>query len=146
MERTLTIIKPDSVAAGHTGSILAHLEKEGFRILALRRLHLSEEQAQAFYEVHKKRPFYDSLVKFMTSGAIIAVALERQDAVSSLRRVMGATDPAEADEGTIRSLYGSTVERNAIHGSDSLENAEQELRFFFSRAELIGLKGSAQVG
>ncbi len=137
MEQTLTIIKPDSVAGGRAGNILAHLEGEGFRILTLRRMRLSEAQARAFYEVHKERPFYDSLVEFMTSGSIIAAALEREDAVTHLRRVMGATDPAAAEEWTIRALYGSSIERNAIHGSDSPEIAAEELLFFFSRAELI---------
>ncbi|MEE8137644.1 MAG: nucleoside-diphosphate kinase [Thermoanaerobaculia bacterium] len=137
MEQTLTIIKPDSVAGGRAGNILAHLEGEGFRILALRRMRLSEAQARTFYEVHKERPFYDSLVEFMTSGSIIAGALEREDAVTHLRRVMGATDPAAAEEWTIRALYGSSIERNAIHGSVSPEFAAEELLFFFSRAELI---------
>lgn len=137
MERTLTIIKPDSLEASNAGNILAHLEKEGFEIQALKRLRLSEAQAQRFYEVHRERPFYDSLVAYMTSGPIIAAALAREDAVPQLRKVMGATDPANADEGTIRALYGSSIERNAIHGSDSPENAQKELHFFFSRAELI---------
>ena len=137
MERTLTIIKPDSMEAGNAGRILAHLEGEGFEIQALRRLRLSEAQAQRFYEVHRERPFYDSLVAYMTSGPIIAVALAREDAVPQLRQAMGATDPANAEEGTIRALYGSSIERNAIHGSDSPENAQKELHFFFSNAELI---------
>ncbi len=137
-QRTLTIIKPDAVGAGNAGKILAHLEGEGFRVLALRRLHLSREQARAFYEVHRERPFYDSLVEFMTSGPVVAAALERDDAVAGLRRVMGATNPAEAEPGTVRALYASSIEKNAIHGSDSPENAALELGFFFSRAELIG--------
>ena len=137
MERTLTIVKPDAVEAGNTGNILAHLEQEGFRVLALTRVHLSTAQARAFYEVHRERPFYDSLIEFMTSGPAVAVALEREDAVTHLRQVMGATNPAEADDGTIRSLYASSIERNAIHGSDSPENAVIELGFFFSGAELI---------
>ena len=137
MERTLTIIKPDSKEAGNAGRILAHLEGEGFEIQALKRLRLSEAQAQRFYEVHRERPFYDSLVAYMTSGPIIAAALAREDAVPQLRQAMGATDPANAEEGTIRALYGSSIERNAIHGSDSPENAQKELHFFFSRAELI---------
>jgi nucleoside-diphosphate kinase len=137
MERTLTMIKPDSMEAGNAGNILAHLEKEGFEILALKRMRLSEAQARKFYEVHRQRPFYDSLVAYMTSGPIIAAALSREDAVTQLRRVMGATDPANAEKGTIRALYGSSIERNAIHGSDSPDNALQELHFFFSRAELI---------
>jgi len=137
MERTLTMIKPDSMEAGNAGNILAHLEREGFQIQALKRMRLSEAQARNFYEVHRERPFYDSLVAYMTSGPIIAAALSREDAVAQLRRVMGATDPANAEEGTIRALYGSSIERNAIHGSDSAENARQELHFFFSQAELI---------
>lgn len=137
MQRTLTIIKPDSMAAGNAGRILAHLEQEGFRILAVNRMRLSPEQAEGFYEVHRERPFYGSLVEFMTSGPILAAALEREDAVSFLRQTMGATNPEEAAEGTVRALYGSNIERNAIHGSDSPENAEVEMLFFFSRAELI---------
>lgn len=137
MERTLAIIKPDAVEAGHTGKILARLEEEGFRVLALRKLRLSEAQAGAFYEVHRERPFYGSLVAFMTSGPCVPVALERDDAVAYLRRVMGATNPEEADEGTIRKLFASSIERNAIHGSDSPENAALELGFFFSRSELL---------
>jgi nucleoside-diphosphate kinase len=138
MARTLTIIKPDSVAAGLAGKITAHLENEGFEILGIRRLRLSEAQARAFYEVHKERPFYDSLVTFMTEGPVVAMALEREDAVPHLRKVMGATNPAEAEGGTVRALYGTSIERNAIHGSDSPENAEIEAAFFFARADLIG--------
>lgn len=137
MDTTLAIIKPDSVAAGNGGKILAHLESEGFEIVALRRLRLSEAQARAFYEVHRERPFYDSLVEFMTSGPCVPVALRRADAVPYLRQVMGATNPEEAAGGTIRALYGSSIERNAIHGSDSPENARLELAFFFARADLI---------
>jgi len=137
MEQTLTMIKPDSMEAHNAGNILAHLEKEGFQIQALKRLRLSKVQAQTFYAVHRERPFYDSLVAYMTSGPIIAVALTRENAVPHLRQVMGATEPANAEEGTIRALYGSSIERNAIHGSDSSENAQKELCFFFSQAELI---------
>jgi nucleoside-diphosphate kinase len=136
MERTLTIIKPDSVAAGNTGNILAHLEREGFRILGLRRLHLSDAQAQAFYAVHQERPFFGELVEFMTSGPCVPVALERDDAVAHLRRVMGATDSRKAEAGTIRNLYGSDIQNNAIHGSDSAENALKELAFFFAESDL----------
>jgi nucleoside-diphosphate kinase len=137
MARTLTLIKPDSMEANNAGNILARLEAEGFQILALKRLRLSKEQAESFYEVHRERPFYASRVAYMTSGPIIAVALAREDAVARLREVMGATDPANAEEGTIRALYGSSIERNAIHGSDSSENAAKELHFFFSEADLI---------
>jgi nucleoside-diphosphate kinase len=137
METTLAILKPDSVAAGNAGNILAHLEREGFKVRGLKMLRLTEAQARAFYEVHKERPFYSSLVEFMTSGSVVPVALERGDAVAHLRRVMGATDVSKAEPGTIRALYGTSIERNAIHGSDSPENAALELGFFFSRAELI---------
>lgn len=136
MQMTLAILKPDSVAAGHAGKILAHLEGEGFTIRGLRVLHLTEGQAQAFYEVHRERPFYGSLVEFMTGGPVIPVALEREDAVVHLRKVMGATDVSKAEPGTIRNLYGTSIEKNAIHGSDSPENAAIEIGFFFSRADL----------
>ncbi|MCZ6507231.1 MAG: nucleoside-diphosphate kinase [Acidobacteria bacterium] len=137
MQRTLAILKPDSVGAGHAGKILAHLEAEGFEIVAIKKMHLTTEQAQAFYEVHRERPFYGSLVEFMTSGPIMPLALEREDAVTYLRQVMGATDPIDAAEGTLRKLFATSIETNAIHGSDSPEKAREELRFFFSRAELI---------
>ncbi len=137
MNTTLTIIKPDAVANGDAGNILAHLEREGFRIAAVKRMTLSKAQAQAFYEVHRERPFYDSLVEFMTSGPVLPAVLAAPDAVPKLREVMGATNPEEAEEGTIRKLYATSIEKNAIHGSDSPENAEIEKLFFFSRAELI---------
>ena len=137
IERTLTIIKPDSVEKGNVGAIIAHLEREGFRILAAKMMPLSEAQARAFYEVHKERPFYEDLVAYMTSGPVWPMALERENAVAYLREVMGATNPAEAAEGTIRKLYGESIERNAIHGSDSPENAAKEIAFFFPRADLV---------
>ena len=137
METTLAILKPDSVAAGDAGAILARLEAEGFRILATRTMRLTERQARAFYAVHAERPFYGSLVEFMTSGPVMPVTLERQDAVKTLRAVMGATNPAEAEEGTIRKQFASSIERNAIHGSDSPENAAIEIAFFFPRCELL---------
>ena len=136
-ERTLTILKPDSVAAGKAGAILAHLEKEAFRLLSVRKMRLSADQARAFYAVHKERPFYEGLVRFMTEGPIVVAALERKDAVAHLRKTMGATDSKKAEAGTIRNLYGTDIERNAIHGSDSPENAAKEVAFFFSEAELI---------
>jgi len=137
LERTLTILKPDSVAAGKVGSILAHLEREGFRFLALKRLRLAPEQARTFYAVHRDRPFYDALVRFMTEGPVVVAALEREDAVSRLRAAMGATDSRKAEPGTVRHLYGTDIERNAIHGSDSPETAGTEIAFFFSESELI---------
>lgn len=140
MEMTLAILKPDSVGAGNAGGILDHLQREGFTIRGLRMLRLTDTQAKAFYEVHKERPFYGSLVEFMTSGPVIPVALERENAVSHLRQVMGATDVSKAEEGTIRKAFGTSIERNAIHGSDSAENAAIELSFFFSRAELLAAR------
>ena len=137
MATTLTIIKPDAVAAGNAGNILAHLEKEGFTVRGIKMLRLSDAQAGAFYEVHKERPFYGDLVRFMTSGPVIAASLERDGAVPHLRQVMGATNSQEADAGTVRNLYGTDIERNAIHGSDSEDNAAIETAFFFSRSELI---------
>ena len=137
LERTLTIVKPDAVAAGRAGAILAHLEKEGFRFRGLRRLRLGSEQARAFYAVHKERPFYDALVRFMTEGPVVVAALERADAVAHLRKTMGATDSKKAEAGTIRNLYGTDIERNAIHGSDSAENAAKEIAFFFGESELL---------
>jgi nucleoside-diphosphate kinase len=137
MQQTLAILKPDAVAAGDAGNILAHLERQGFRVLALKKLRLTADQARAFYEVHRERPFYGSLVEFMTSGPVVPVALERDDAVARLRETMGSTDVAKAAPGTVRALYGTSIERNAIHGSDSPENAALELAFFFSRAELL---------
>lgn len=139
MQLTFTIIKPDSMTAGNAGNILAHLESKGFRIVALKRIRLSETQARGFYEVHRERPFYNDLVAFMTECPVIAAVLERDEAVSYLREVMGATNSQEADEGTIRALYGTDIERNAIHGSDSEENAAKERSFFFSEAELLEL-------
>jgi nucleoside-diphosphate kinase len=136
MERTLAILKPDSVAAGRAGSILAHLEKEGFRIRGLKRIRMTSDQARRFYAVHRERPFFEGLVKFMTEGPVLVAALERDDAVAHLRKTMGATDSRKAEPGTLRNLYGTDVERNAIHGSDSPENAAREIAFFFSEAEL----------
>ena len=136
MSMTLAILKPDSVEAGSAGKMLAHLQQEGFTIRGIKMLRLTPAQAQAFYEVHKERPFYGSLVEFMTSGPVMPVALEREEAVPHLRKTMGATDVAKAEEGTLRKLYGTSIERNAVHGSDSDENAAIEIAFFFSRAEL----------
>ena len=128
---TLAIIKPDAVAAGNSGRILTHLEQAGFRLRAARLVRLSVPQAELFYGVHRERPFFRSLVTFMTSGPALALALEKDQAVSALRDVIGATDPAEAKAGTIRKLYAQSKERNAIHASDSPENAAREVAFFF---------------
>jgi nucleoside-diphosphate kinase len=137
MSQTLAIIKPDAVGAGNAGRILAHLEEAGFRVLALRMLRLSTAQAGAFYAVHRERPFYTSLVCFMTSGSCIPVLLERDDAVRTLREVIGATDPAEAAAGTVRALFAESKERNAIHASDSDENAALEAAFFFAASDVL---------
>src|SRR5215472_16888798 len=137
VERTFSIIKPDAVAAGHTGAIVALLQQSGFKILGMRMTRLSEPQAQAFYAVHSARPFFNGLVKFMTEGPIVVLALEREDAVKQLRAVMGATNPANAADGTVRKRFATDIERNAIHGSDAPETAEAELRFFFTTADLL---------
>lgn len=139
--RTLAIIKPDAVASGKIGAIVAHLEKEGFVVRAARLTRLATAEAEAFYEVHRGRPFYDELVSFMTSGPCLPMALERGDAVAHYRQVIGATDPAEAAPGTIRKLYAESKGRNAVHGSDSDDNAAREIAFFFSEGELAGLWG-----
>ena len=135
--RTLTIVKPDAFGAGKAGKIIAHLEGAGFRIVAARVMHLSTAQAQEFYGVHRERPFFGSLVSFMTSGKCMPLILERADAVAALRKVIGASDPAEAAEGTVRRLFAESKERNAIHASDSDENAAREARFFFAEAEAL---------
>jgi nucleoside-diphosphate kinase len=134
---TLAIIKPDAVAANKTGKILAHLEEQGFRLRGARLVRLSPERAEAFYAVHKDRPFFRSLVTFMTSGPALAIALERDDAVAHLRTVIGATDPAEAKPGTIRRLFAESKERNAIHASDAPDNAAREVAFFFPERDLV---------
>ena len=137
MERTLGLIKPDAVGRGLIGKILSRYEEEGFKILALRFLHLSRADAEAFYAVHRDKPFYTSLTEYMSSEPIVAIALECEGAIQHLRTVMGATDPAEADEGTIRALHAESIERNSVHGSDASETAATELRFFFSDRELL---------
>ncbi len=140
MSTTLTILKPDTVAAGNAGKVLALLEEKGFTLRALKVVHLTEDQAKAFYAVHSEKGFYGSLVKFMTEGPVMPAVLERDDAVPYLREVMGATDVSKAAEGTVRALYGTSIERNAIHGSDSAENATLETAFFFSTSELIAAR------
>lgn len=135
--RTFTIIKPDSVRKGNFGKIINRIESEGFRVLGIKKLALSQRQAQAFYAVHKERPFYGSLVDYMMSGPVYVAALERDNAVAELRKLMGATDPTKADEGTIRREFGESIEQNAIHGSDSDDNAKIEIAFFFAESELL---------
>jgi nucleoside-diphosphate kinase len=138
---TLTIIKPDAFGGNKTGKIIAHLENQGFRIRAARVLHLSRSEAEEFYAVHRERPFYASLVTFMTSGPCMPMVLEKASAVAALRTAIGATDPKEAAAGTVRQLFAESKERNAIHASDSDENAAREARFFFSETEVIRAGG-----
>jgi nucleoside-diphosphate kinase len=134
---TLTIVKPDAFATGKAGKIIAHLEAQGFKVCAARVMHLTQAQAEEFYGVHRERPFFGSLVSFMTSGPCMPLVLEKPDAVASLRKAIGATDPREAEKGTVRALFAESKERNAIHASDSDENAARESRFFFSESELL---------
>lgn len=140
-ETTLGIVKPDAFGAGNTGRIMAHLEQAGFTVRAAKTRLLSQAEAEAFYQVHRGRPFYQDLVAFMTSGPCLPMVLERDDAVAEMRRVIGATDPAEAAEGTVRKLYAESKGHNAIHASDSDENAAREIAFFFPEGELAGLAG-----
>jgi nucleoside-diphosphate kinase len=134
--RTFTIIKPDSVRKGNFGKIISRIEADGFTILGLKKVALAQRQAEGFYAVHRERPFYKDLVKYMISGPVYVAALQRDDAVAQLRKLMGATDPKKADRGTIRAEFGESIEQNAIHGSDSDENAKSEISFFFAESEL----------
>ncbi|HEU4989503.1 MAG TPA: nucleoside-diphosphate kinase [Gemmatimonadaceae bacterium] len=138
--QTLTIIKPDAFGSGKAGKIIAHLEAQGFVVRAARVMHLTKEQAGEFYAVHRERPFYGSLVTFMTSGPCMPMILEKAGAVAALRKAIGATDPAEAEAGTVRKLYAESKERNAIHASDSDENAAREARFFFAESDVIAAR------
>jgi nucleoside-diphosphate kinase len=138
MSRTFAMIKPDAVQAGNAGKIIAHVQQAGFRILGMKLTQISLPQAQQFYEVHKERGFYGELVEFMSSGPSVVLALESDNAVGKWRETIGATDPAEAADGTIRKLYAENKGRNAVHGSDSDENAAIEIAFFFSGTELVG--------
>lgn len=133
--RTFTMIKPDAVEGGHTGAIIRMIEEAGFRIVAIKKTQLTPERAGQFYAVHRERPFYNDLRAYMSSGAIVPMILEKDNAVADFRKLIGATNPAQAEEGTIRKLYARSLEANAIHGSDSDENAEIESNFFFSATE-----------
>ena len=137
MEQTFAIIKPDAVKSGHTGPILSMIEKAGFRIRGMKMVRLSKQQAEAFYEVHRARPFYGGLVTFMTEGPVVVMVLERENAIKHWRDTMGATNPSNAAEGTIRKTFAESIERNAVHGSDAPETAAVEIPFFFSIAELV---------
>lgn len=136
-DRTFTIIKPDSVRKGNFGKVISRIEAEGFRVLGIKKVALTKPLAEGFYAVHKERPFFGSLVDYMTSGPVYVAALERDNAVAHLRQVMGATDPKKADAGTIRAEFGESIEQNAIHGSDSDENAKIEISYFFAESELV---------
>src|SRR5262245_28506058 len=138
VERTLSIIKPDATKRNLTGAINAVIEKSGLRIIGQKRIWLSEGQAEGFYAVHKERPFFRDLVTFMISGPVVVQVLEADDAVTRYRDVMGATNPTNAAEGTIRKLFAESIEANSVHGSDSLENAEREIIFFFTDQEIVG--------
>jgi nucleoside-diphosphate kinase len=137
MEKTFSIIKPNSVADNNIGNIVARFEKEGLRISALKLTHLSKEKAEGFYIEHKERPFFGSLVSFMTSGPVVLMVLEGENAVEKNRKIMGATNPANAEEGTLRKLYAKSIEANAVHGSDSLASAEREINYFFDKNEVL---------
>jgi nucleoside-diphosphate kinase len=136
-QRTFSIIKPDGMRKGYAGAILAEFDKAGFRILAIKKLFLSKSQAEAFYHVHAQRPFFDSLTTFMSSGSIIALVLEKENAIADLRKLMGATNPANADEGTIRKKFAGSIEENAIHGSDAEDTAAFEIGYFFAGLDLV---------
>ena len=137
MEQTLSIIKPDAVAKGFVGKIIDRFESNGLRIAGMKKLHLSTKQAEDFYAVHKDRPFYADLVKFMSSGPVVVMVLEGENAVLKNRELMGATNPKEADKGTIRVDFAQSIEANTVHGSDSLENAKNEVAFFFDGHEIL---------
>lgn len=136
IERTFSIIKPDAVKKNLVGKILAHIETSGLKIIGTRMIHLSDAQAKEFYAVHKERPFYPDLVRYMTSGPVVVSCLEGENAVAKYREIMGATDPAKAASGTIRKLYAENIEANAVHGSDAVETAKNEVAFFFKKEDL----------
>ena len=136
-ERTLAIIKPDAVRKGYSAAMLAEIDKAGFKIVAIKKMFLSKSQAQGFYAVHAQRPFFDSLTTFMSSGSILAMVLEKENAIADLRKLMGATNPANAEEGTIRKQFAASIEENAIHGSDAEDTAAFEIGYFFAGYELI---------
>lgn len=136
LQRTLSIVKPDAMEAGHSGAIIAHFQKAGFAVKAMRQLHLTLAQAEGFYDVHRGRPFFGELTKFMSRGPVVVMVLEREDAIATYREVIGATDPAKAADGTVRKLYGKSVGENAVHGSDAPETAAREIAYFFPGMEV----------
>jgi len=138
LERTFSIIKPDATARNITGQVIAKLEEGGLRVVAQKRIHMSQQQAEGFYAVHKERPFFNDLVAFMTSGPVVVQVLEGENAIARNREIMGATNPDEADAGTIRKEFAENIERNSVHGSDAPETAAEEIKFFFTDAEIVG--------
>ena len=139
--RTLAILKPDCTRKHLVGKVISHIQGDGFKILGLKMVRLNNESAKGFYEVHKERPFFNDLINYMMSGPCVPIVLEKENAVEEFRRLIGATDPAKADEGTIRKLYAENIQKNIVHGSDSDENAEKEIAHFFSRKELLEING-----
>ncbi len=137
VERTLMLIKPDAVKRNLEGKIIAHVQEKGFKLIALKKLRLTKEQAERFYYVHRERPFFGELTDFMSSGPIVAMVWEGENAIEEIRKIMGATNPEEAEEGTLRKLYGTNIGENAVHGSDSPESAQYEIPFFFSQLEIV---------
>jgi len=137
MERTFAIIKPDATAAGNAGAILTRIEKEGFNVVGLKKIHLSKKEAEGFYAVHSERPFFNDLTDFMCSGPCIVMILEKENAIKDWRALMGATNPAEAEAGTLRKEFGASIDNNATHGSDAPETAAEEMAYFFSQLELV---------
>ena len=146
MSRTLAILKPDCVKKRLVGKVLSHILDAGFNITGLKMVHLTEDSAKGFYEVHFGKPFFDGLINYMTSGPCIPVVLEKDNAVDEFRKIIGATDPSKADEGTIRKLYADNIQENIVHGSDSDENALKEIAHFFSRKELLEINGWSRQG
>jgi nucleoside-diphosphate kinase len=141
LDRTLAILKPDCVKKQLVGKVLTNIQEAGFNIAGLKMVHLTEDSAKGFYEVHFRKPFFEGLIKYMTSGPCIPVVLERDNAVDEFRKIIGATDPSKADEGTIRKLYAANIQENIVHGSDSDENASKEIAYFFARKELLEVNG-----
>ena len=137
LQRTFSIVKPDAVRAGHTGAILAEIDKAGFRIVAIKKQSISKAQAEGFYDVHRERPFFGALTDFMSSGPLVLMVLEKENAIADLRKLMGATNPANAEEGTIRKKFAASIQENAIHGSDAEETASFEIGYWFAGYELI---------
>ncbi|MCX7875470.1 MAG: nucleoside-diphosphate kinase [Melioribacteraceae bacterium] len=141
MSKTLAILKPDCVRKNLIGKVISHIQDAGFKILAMKMVHLTEDSAKGFYEIHKERPFFNELIAYMTSGPCVPIALEKENAVEDFRKLIGATDPTKAEEGTIRKLYAENIQENIVHGSDSDENALKEISHFFSRKEILENNG-----